>query len=57
MDHQGKDQREKAVTDYRGITNVTLDSGEFTKWTIQGNAGGTSNIDPVRGPYNEGMFS
>ncbi|KAK2761685.1 hypothetical protein FQN54_001513 [Arachnomyces sp. PD_36] len=55
MDHQGKDQREKAVTDYRGVTNVTLDGGgEFTEWRIQGNAGGISNIDPIRGPYNEG---
>lgn len=26
----------------------------FTQWKIQGNAGGSANIDPVRGPMNEG---
>jgi beta-galactosidase GanA len=26
----------------------------FSTWKIQGNAGGESNIDPVRGPMNEG---
>ena len=26
----------------------------FTRWKIQGNAGGYANIDPVRGPLNEG---
>ncbi|KAL1304118.1 hypothetical protein AAFC00_000549 [Neodothiora populina] len=27
---------------------------QFAAWKIQGNAGGNSNIDPVRGPMNEG---
>lgn len=56
MDHNGKDQTSGALN-YRGIYNVTLlgtQPASFTKWTIQGNAGGTDNIDPVRGPYNEG---
>jgi len=26
----------------------------FKEWKIQGNAGGSSNVDPVRGPMNEG---
>jgi beta-galactosidase len=26
----------------------------FTLWEIQGNAGGSANLDPVRGPMNEG---
>ncbi|RPB04204.1 putative beta galactosidase [Choiromyces venosus 120613-1] len=56
MDHNGKDQYAEALN-YRGIYQITLigaKSPDFTKWTIQGNAGGTKNIDPVRGPYNEG---
>lgn len=56
MDHNGKDQTSGALN-YRGIYNVTLTGSKpatFSKWTIQGNAGGTDNIDPVRGPYNEG---
>lgn len=56
MDHNGKDQTSGALN-YRGIYNVALTGTQpagFTKWTIQGNAGGTDNIDPVRGPYNEG---
>lgn len=32
---------------------TTTDTG-FTQWKIQGNAGGSANIDPVRGPMNEG---
>lgn len=56
MDHNGKDQFAAALN-YRGIYNISLTGTQptnFTKWTIQGNAGGTENIDPVRGPYNEG---
>ena len=34
-----------------GQGNQTLN---FTQWKIQGNAGGSANIDPVRGPMNEG---
>lgn len=33
--------------------STTTDTG-FTQWKIQGNAGGSANIDPVRGPMNEG---
>ncbi|GAB7358299.1 hypothetical protein MBLNU230_g2373t1 [Neophaeotheca triangularis] len=33
-----------------GNDNSTLN---FTRWKIQGNAGGDANIDPVRGPMNE----
>ncbi|OAA54121.1 beta-galactosidase [Niveomyces insectorum RCEF 264] len=29
-------------------------SGGFTSWRLAGNAGGPANIDPVRGPLNEG---
>jgi beta-galactosidase GanA len=42
----------------RGILGAILSGGgknlSFTKWKIQGNAGGSSYIDPVRGPMNEG---
>lgn len=34
-----------------GANNTKLD---FDVWKIQGNAGGQKNIDPVRGPLNEG---
>ncbi|KAF2233323.1 glycoside hydrolase family 35 protein [Viridothelium virens] len=34
-----------------GPGNATL---AFAQWKIQGNAGGSANIDPVRGPMNEG---
>lgn len=35
-------------------TTTTTTSTGFTQWKIQGNAGGSANIDPVRGPMNEG---
>lgn len=41
----------------RGILGAILtgsDNENFTSWRIQGNAGGESNIDPVRGSQNEG---
>lgn len=43
----------------RGILGAQLFSSNNTKmafdqWKIQGNAGGERNIDPVRGPMNEG---
>lgn len=34
-----------------GANNAKL---SFDQWKIQGNAGGSKNIDPVRGPMNEG---
>ena len=41
----------------RGILGASLYANNrtlnFTQWKIQGNAGGDSNIDPVRGPMNE----
>lgn len=38
-----------------GGTNTTTAATGFTRWKIQGAAGGDSaNIDPVRGPLNEG---
>lgn len=62
MDNSGHDQTTGAITP-RGIWNATLlgpDSGgegggySFSEWKIAGTAGGEANIDPVRGPYNEG---
>lgn len=63
MDNSGHDLRDAAV-DPRGITNATLlgpaDSSTggpgyaFKRWKIAGTAGGERNIDPVRGPLNEG---
>lgn len=36
-------------------TTTTATATGFTQWKIQGNAGGSrANIDPVRGPMNEG---
>ena len=66
MDNSGHDLREAAVNQ-RGITNATLlgpsSTGggyAFTSWKIAGTASGggsergNNNIDPVRGPLNEG---
>ncbi|KAJ7863079.1 glycoside hydrolase family 35 protein [Mycena olivaceomarginata] len=56
MDHSGHDQRDAALNP-RGILGATLLSTSnttFTKWTIAGNAGGESNIDPIRGVIAEG---
>ena len=57
MDNSGHDLREAALAP-RGITNATLlgSGGEyqFSSWKIAGTAGGEANIDPVRGPLNEG---
>lgn len=56
MDNSGHDEREAAVIP-RGIYNATLvgpSSYNFTSWKIAGTAGRESNIDPVRGPLNEG---
>ncbi|KAI4765020.1 beta-galactosidase B [Aureobasidium sp. EXF-3400] len=54
QDHMGKDQTTGAINP-RGILNATLaDGAKFTSWKIAGKAGGGANIDPVRGPYNEG---
>lgn len=56
MDNSGHDETTGAVTP-RGIWNATLlgpGDATFSDWKIAGTAGGESNIDPVRGPYNEG---
>lgn len=56
MDNSGHDQTTGA-TNPRGTSNATLlgAPGEaFTEWKMAGTAGRETNIDPVRGPYNEG---
>ncbi|RHZ62659.1 glycoside hydrolase family 35 protein [Aspergillus thermomutatus] len=57
-DYTGHDQnsvKPKGTQNPRGILGATLIGGvNFTSWRIQGNAGGEKNIDPVRGPMNEG---
>lgn len=63
VDYHGHDETSvaKGIGNPRGIlgatllpaTNSTRNTG-FKLWKIQGNAGGYSNIDPVRGPMNEG---
>jgi hypothetical protein len=64
VDYNGHDETStaKGVENPRGILGASLipavtttatDTG-FKLWKIQGNAGGASNLDPVRGPMNEG---
>ncbi|PIG89599.1 beta-galactosidase B [Aspergillus arachidicola] len=57
-DYTGHDQNSQkpiGTQNPRGIMGATLiGGGNFTLWRIQGNAGGEKNIDPVRGPMNEG---
>ncbi|KAH6880351.1 family 35 glycosyl hydrolase [Thelonectria olida] len=56
MDQSGHELRSGAV-EPRGIMNATLvGSGDykFSEWKLAGNAGLEDNIDPVRGPMNEG---
>lgn len=55
QDHMGHDET-TGVLNPRGILNATLlgGSGTFTSWKVAGKAGGEANIDPIRGPYNEG---
>ena len=57
MDYTGHDEANvspNGAQNPRGILGATLLGGNFTSWRIQGNAGGEKNIDPVRGPMNEG---
>jgi hypothetical protein len=61
VDYHGHDETSTAqgVENPRGILGAALiptpASGTgFTQWKINGNAGGSANIDPVRGPMNEG---
>jgi hypothetical protein len=57
QDNMGHDQTTGALNP-RGILNATLLGGNgdnaFVSWKVAGKAGGQSNIDPVRGAYNEG---
>ncbi|EPE35453.1 (Trans)glycosidase [Glarea lozoyensis ATCC 20868] len=63
VDYHGHDQTStaKGVENPRGIlgaslisSNGTSSSSAFKTWKIQGNAGGSADIDPARGPMNEG---
>jgi beta-galactosidase GanA len=56
VDYHGHDETSTAhgVENPRGILGAALSSGTFSLWKIQGNAGGSANIDPMRGPMNEG---
>ncbi|KAJ5536850.1 CAZyme family GH35 [Penicillium frequentans] len=57
MDYTGHDEASVSPDgpqNPRGILGATLSGANFTSWRIQGNAGGEANIDPVRGPMNEG---
>ncbi|KFY19236.1 hypothetical protein V491_04534, partial [Pseudogymnoascus sp. VKM F-3775] len=56
VDYHGHDETStaKGVENPRGILGASLSTGTFKTWKIQGNAGGSANIDPVRGPMNEG---
>lgn len=61
-DYTGHDQTSygpSGAQNPRGILGAQLLTANNTKlsfdqWKIQGNAGGEKNIDPVRGPLNEG---
>jgi beta-galactosidase len=56
-DYTGHDEanvKPNGAQNPRGILGATLAGSNFTSWRIQGNAGGEANIDPVRGPMNEG---
>lgn len=62
VDYHGHDETStaKGVENPRGVLGAQLlptgtsTSTGFKTWKIQGNAGGSANIDPVRGPLNEG---
>jgi beta-galactosidase len=62
VDYHGHDETStgKGVENPRGILGAyllpdgTQTATGFNLWKIQGNAGGSENIDPVRGPMNEG---
>jgi hypothetical protein len=55
QDNTGHDLRD-AATDPRGILKASLEGdATFSKWKIAGTAGGDDvQLDPVRGPLNEG---
>lgn len=58
-DYTGHDEanvKPEGAQNPRGLLGAILQGGggDFTSWKIQGNAGGEKNIDPLRGPMNEG---
>lgn len=56
-DDNGHDETSGALNP-RGILGATLmsdnSSVKFSQWRVTGTAGGETNLDPMRGPYNEG---
>jgi beta-galactosidase GanA len=56
-DDTGHDETSGALNP-RGILGATLmsdsSSVNFSQWRVTGTAGGETNLDPMRGPYNEG---
>ncbi|KAK8041917.1 (Trans)glycosidase [Apiospora rasikravindrae] len=62
VDYHGHDQAStaKGVLNPRGLLGAyllpagTKQTTGFKLWKVQGNAGGSANIDAVRGPMNEG---
>ena len=57
LDYTGHDQTSvgpAGVENPRGILGASITPSVPTTWKIMGNAGGNLNIDPVRGPMNEG---
>ncbi|EED15311.1 beta-galactosidase, putative [Talaromyces stipitatus ATCC 10500] len=60
VDYTGHDEdnvRPTGAQNPRGLLGAVFQgptSTDFTSWKIQGNAGGEKNIDPLRGPMNEG---
>jgi beta-galactosidase GanA len=65
VDYHGHDETStaKGVENPRGIlgaslvssaSNATVSGTGFKLWKVQGNAGGSANIDAARGPMNEG---
>ena len=63
VDYTGHDETStgpSGAENPRGLLGAVLymnnsnSTQNFTQWKIQGNAGGDANIDPVRGPLNEG---
>ena len=56
-DYTGHDEtsaKPAGIENPRGILGAALTGSSFLSWRIQGNAGGSANIDPIRGPMNEG---
>ncbi|KAK1842878.1 beta-galactosidase [Colletotrichum chrysophilum] len=62
VDYHGHDQAStgQGINNPRGILGAQLQPGStrtatgFKQWKLAGAAGGEANIDPVRGPMNEG---